>query len=161
MRRCQFHHLSLIPDQAMTIAGSHIKLIDLILHLHHNSFQQNLRILCADFAGTVVNHRLIFIIFFLIRNSNDITTNRHIGIFHIHADTQSFQRRSSCIIFFWIISHNSQICSITSRFHSFRNGLCHTDFRYFCQFIHHRCICIFQRSFISQFFDRTICHSIA
>ena len=104
MGRRQRHYFSIRPDQAVTVAGSHVKFINIILQLICDSLQQNSRILRTDFAGAVIYNRSFLIRNILFRKSDDIAAQRHIRIFHGHADAQGFQRGTARIIFSGIIT---------------------------------------------------------
>ena len=74
MGRSQLFHPAIFPDQAMAVAGSHIKMIGILIHLFHNRMQENTAVLRTDFSGAVIKdppfrERDSF----LFRKSNDIT----------------------------------------------------------------------------------------
>ena len=97
----------------------------------------------------------------LFRNGHNIGTQGNICRLHVHTNAQCLQRGTSGIIFSRIIAHNSQICCITARLHAIRNGMYHGNFRFQCQFIHHRRIGIFQRRLAAKHGNGLICHAIS
>ena len=124
---CQFYHISAIPDQQMTITGSYIKLISFILQTFPDCIQQNCCICGTDFTRAVINNRTVFIIFFLFGQSNQITAKCNICILHVHADTECLQRRTTGIIDSRVVSQYGKVCRITSRLHSIRNRVYHSN----------------------------------
>ena len=80
----------------MAVAGSHIKMIGILIHLFHNRMQENTAVLRTDFSGAVIKdppfrERDSF----LFRKSNDITAHGNVRILHGYADAERFQRGTS------------------------------------------------------------------
>ena len=89
MGRRKGNHHTLFPNQAMAVAGSHIKLENFILKFPLHCIQKFFCFLSTDFICTVVQNMLFLIDFFLFRKSHQVCPDGNVSLFQINSYIQS------------------------------------------------------------------------
>ena len=91
--RGKLFHLSVLPDQAVPVAGSHIKMIGRPVQLFHHGAEKNGTVLCFDLSGAVVQDSAFCKRNpFLFRKGHDVAPQSDIRILHGDPDAQGLQR---------------------------------------------------------------------
>ena len=148
-----------VMNKAVTIAYAVIKIKFTAAEMLLNRLDDLGCFGTRNIACGVVNHSLVLIIR-LVGKRYNIASECNIVISHFNSDADSLKRRTSCVIFLRIISHNAEVRNVAAGLEPLGNRSDKSDFATLSEMVKIRLVCNHHRCFAAESGNGIVRHSV-